>query len=410
MRAWAGAAEGGVAIGAQIPTRAGLAHRVVGGPSALTYDPVVAPPAPRLPRVVVCGAGVVGAAVAHALARRGVRPLVVDRGGPAAAASGRAGGLLARDWSEGTPADALSRAGFAMHRELAGELGAERTGYRAVDALLVAAADVEDLERYRRLPNPDWIDGDAVAHQVIGDRSSVAQIDPPRFTRALMDAACAEGAEQRTGVVDGLALDGPGGAVTGVSVDDELIPADVVVLALGPWTAHAQRWAALPQVFATRMTSMVLAADAPAQAVLSEFVARDGRRLEFRLYPRPDGTVYVSGVPEHHTLPDDPAEIVPLEASCAELRRVAAVHARRLADAPEVRRTACYRALTRDGTPLIGPVPGSPGLFLATAHGSWGLLHAPPTGRMIAEMVLDGRSHSLDAAPFDPARLPAGRL
>jgi glycine/D-amino acid oxidase-like deaminating enzyme len=106
------------------------------------------------PRIVVCGAGVIGAAVAYHLARRGARPLLVDRARPGAAASGKGSGFLALDWSAGTPLDALSRASFAMHRELAAQLGAERIGYRPMDALIVAAADDEDLQRYRRLPAP----------------------------------------------------------------------------------------------------------------------------------------------------------------------------------------------------------------------------------------------------------------
>jgi hypothetical protein len=47
----------------------------------------------------------------------------------------------------------------------------------------------------------------------------------------------------------------------------------VVVLALGPWTSRAQRWVALPQVLGTRWAGLLLAADLPAQAAFSEFLA-----------------------------------------------------------------------------------------------------------------------------------------
>ena len=360
-------------------------------------------------RIVICGAGVIGASVARALARRGFPPLVVDRAGTAAAASGKASGFLALDWSAGTPLDAISRAGFALHRELAGELGADRIRHRPTDALMTAAADEEDLERHRRLPNPGWLDGNVVAHEVIGTAGTTAQVDPRAFTEAVMEDAVAHGAELRTGVVDGLRFDEQG-AVRGVSVEGAEHPADVVVLALGPWTSRAQRWLALPQVLGTRMASAVLGADLPAQVVFSEFVAADGRRVTFRIYPRAGGAVYVTGHPEHGALPDDPRAIVPDEASVRELHRIAGVHASALRDAEVVTGTACYRAITVDGLPLIGPVPWAPGTYLATAHGSWGLLTAPATGRMVAEMILDGGSHSLDATPFAVTRLPAGRM
>jgi glycine/D-amino acid oxidase-like deaminating enzyme len=361
-------------------------------------------------RIVICGAGAIGSSVAHFLTRRGARPLVVDRARPGAAASGRAAGFLALDWNDGTPLGELARASFALHRELADELGWERLGYRPVDALMTAAADDEDLERYRRLPNPDWLDGNCVAHQVIGDHATTAQVDPLRFTAAMLETALKRGAEFMTGVVDGLAFGSDDGAVSAVSVDGVDHPADVVVLALGPWTSQAQRWVALPQVFGTKGASILLGADVPGQAVFSEYIGRDGQRRQLEVYPRAGGTVYVNGYAEHDPLPDDPDEIVPGDRACEELHRVAGVHSSALRDAEVLRRSACYRPLTVDGIPLIGPVPGAPGAYLATAHASWGILNAPATGRMVSEMILDGRSGAVDAAPFAPARLPAGRI
>jgi glycine/D-amino acid oxidase-like deaminating enzyme len=102
-------------------------------------------------------------------------------------------------------------------------------------------------------------------------------------------------------------------------------------------------------------------ADAPAQAAFSEFVDREGRRGEYRLYPRPDGTVDVTGDREHAPLPDDPEAIAPADAAVDELRRVAGVHASRPRGAAPAGRSACDRPLTVDGLPLIGPVPGAPG-------------------------------------------------
>jgi glycine/D-amino acid oxidase-like deaminating enzyme len=361
-------------------------------------------------RIVVCGAGAVGSSVAYFLTRRGARPLVVDRARPGAAASGKAAGFLALDWNAGTPLDELARASFALHRELANELGAERLGYRPMGALMTAAADAGDLERYRRLPNPGWLDGNVVAHEVIGSRETTAQVNPLAFTRTVLEAAVERGAELRKGVVEGLEFAGEDGGLSGVAIDGTSHPADVVVLALGPWTSQAQRWVALPQVFGTKSASLVLGADVPAQAVFSEFVGRDRQRSTIEMYPRSGGAVYVSGLPEHGALPDDPDEIAPSEEACAELHRIAGVHSSALRDAEVLARSACYRPLTVDGVPLIGPVPGAPGAYLATGHASWGILNAPATGRMVSEMILDGASHSVDPRPFALARLPAGRM
>ncbi|MDX6556297.1 MAG: hypothetical protein QOD86_2492 [Miltoncostaeaceae bacterium] len=360
-------------------------------------------------RIVICGAGAIGASTAYFLTRRGARPVIVDRARPGAAASGRAAGFLAVDWNVGTPLDALSRASFALHRELAEALGPERLGYRPTDAIMVAAADEGDLERYRRLPNPGWLDGNVAAHEEIGTVETTAQVNPLSFTRTLVEEAVAAGAELVTGVVDGLALDASG-AVTGISVDGAHRVADAVVLALGPWTSQAQRWIALPQVFGSRSASIVLGADVPPQVVFSEYVSPRGERKTVEIYPRAGGAVYVNGHPEHEGLPDDPDAIVANAASCDELHRIAGVHSSALREAEILVRSACYRPLTVDGVPLIGPVPGVPGAYLATGHASWGILNAPATGRMVSEMILDGRSHSLDAGPFALTRLPAARI
>ncbi|HEX4993428.1 MAG TPA: FAD-dependent oxidoreductase, partial [Methylomirabilota bacterium] len=95
-------------------------------------------PPPR--HVIVCGAGVMGAAVAYFLARRGVAVTVVERTGVACAASGKSGGFLALDWCDGSPVGPLARASFALHAELAGELGSDY-GYRRMDTYMLAARE-----------------------------------------------------------------------------------------------------------------------------------------------------------------------------------------------------------------------------------------------------------------------------
>src|SRR5256712_2728940 len=76
-------------------------------------------------RVVVCGAGVMGASVAYFLARRGVAVTVVERTGLACAASGKSGGFLALDWCDGTALAPLARRSFALHAALPGEIGGD---------------------------------------------------------------------------------------------------------------------------------------------------------------------------------------------------------------------------------------------------------------------------------------------
>jgi hypothetical protein len=71
-----------------------------------------------MPRVVVLGAGIHGASVAYYLSSKfGILPTVVERVSVAAAASGKAGGFLAREWGTGATVE-ISRVSFDMHEKL----------------------------------------------------------------------------------------------------------------------------------------------------------------------------------------------------------------------------------------------------------------------------------------------------
>src|SRR5262249_36774027 len=75
---------------------------------------------------------------------------------------------------------------------------------------------------------------------------------------------------------------------------------------------------------------------------------------------------------------------------------------RALADAPIEEIWAGLRPYA-EGGPIIGPGP-MPGLFLATGHFRDGILLAPVTARLIAEIVM-GQKPSVDLRPFHFSRL-----
>ncbi|HEX2500887.1 MAG TPA: FAD-dependent oxidoreductase [Methylomirabilota bacterium] len=353
--------------------------------------------------VVVCGAGVMGAAVAYYLTRRGAAVTVVERTGVACAASGKSGGFLALDWCDGSPVESLARLSFALHAALGRELAADY-GYRRMDTYMLAARERGGVAGGHRIPAPAWIDGPAVVAGVLGSPETTAQVHPARFTAALLEAAQARGAELRKGVVEGVATRGR--TAVGVTLDGETLDADAVVLALGPWTGRV-KGLALPRIQGLKGYSVTLAAaGVPAHALFMDYRTADGRALEPEIIPRPDGTVYVCGMADRQPLPESAEGVEVSESGCATLAHAAGRVSAALAAAPVERRQACYRPVTDDGIPLIGRVPGAAGAYVATGHGPWGMLNAPGTGLALAELILDGRAHSLDLGPFDPARLP----
>ncbi len=226
---------------------------------------------------------------------------------------------------------------------------------------------------------------------------------PGRYTQAMMRAAEADGARLAAGTVTGIVADG--GTVTGVTVDGEVLAADAVVIALGPWSILAASWLPLPPVYGLKGHSLVFETGdkPPAEALFLE--TADGAAHP-EVFPRSDGTTYVCGYRSQAPIPVDPAHVTPeadqsafFEAICRDISPI-------LRDAPIRARQACYRPVTRDGMPLIGPVPGVAGATVATGHSVWGILNAPATGEAMAELILDGAAHTVDLAPFDPGRLP----
>jgi glycine/D-amino acid oxidase-like deaminating enzyme len=59
-------------------------------------------------RIVICGGGAIGAAIAYFISLRGAWPIVIERYEVGGAASGKSGGFLARDWCQGSPLDHLA--------------------------------------------------------------------------------------------------------------------------------------------------------------------------------------------------------------------------------------------------------------------------------------------------------------
>jgi glycine/D-amino acid oxidase-like deaminating enzyme len=223
-----------------------------------------------------------------------------------------------------------------------------------------------------------------------------------------MRAAEGLGATLRHGTVMALKRNGSD-AVSGVVLDDgETVQADAVVIALGPWSLLATRWLPLPAVFGFKGHSLVFQTgeSIPAEALFLEYREASGEMLTPELFPRADGTTYVCAISSEGPLPIDPARVTPdpsaierLQAMCTELSPA-------LGNAKILARQACFRPITRDGLPLIGPVAGVEGAYIATGHSVWGILNGPATGEAMSELILDGAARSVDLAAFDPARLP----
>jgi glycine/D-amino acid oxidase-like deaminating enzyme len=358
-------------------------------------------------RVVICGGGVVGACTAYFLSRRGAQVIVVESTEVAAAASGKAGGFLALDWCAGTPVDALARRSFQLHAALPQEI-ADDWGYRPMTAYSGFVASERDPRR-QKPSELDWLSNGVVIASQLSTPETTAIVHPRMFTSAMMRAAQARGAELRRGRATGVVRHTHATTVRGVEVNGDIIEADAVVVAMGPWSLLAAEWMSLPAVFGQRSPSLVYdtGADVPPHALFLDYHDETGDMVSVEVFPRADGSTHITALSDVVPLPIDPAAVKPDSKAIGRLQAIA----ERLSPVfrPEriLARQACFRPVTHDGLPLIGKVPRSEGLYVATGHNVWGILNSPATGEAIAELIADGAAQSVDLAPFDPMRLPA---
>jgi glycine/D-amino acid oxidase-like deaminating enzyme len=253
-------------------------------------------------------------------------------------------------------------------------------------------------------PEFNWLDGNGAVYSLLGSEQTTAQVHPEKFTHALLQAACAHGAELIIGRVDGVELSGK--QVCGVRVDGQMITADKVVIAMGPWSTLAAQWLPLPPVLGLKGHSITLrpAKPLPAHALFVDYQTERGERLSPEVYPRADGDVYLCGLSDESPVPESPEQVTPRADAGPVLQKIAGDLCSGLYGLQPERVQACYRPVYQDGLPLLGKVPGIDGAYIATGHSCWGILNAPASGLALAELIVDGVAGSVDLTPYDPRR------
>lgn len=353
--------------------------------------------------IVVCGGGVIGCACAYYLTQLGQRVIVIERASDVGQfASGRAGGFLARDWS-----DELSRVSFDMFAALSDDFKAE-IDYRPVDALSVnvvgPAADEQDSST-----TASWMRSSCSVDAVIGTTKDSAQCHPQKLTRALLRRAV--GAQLiRNASVTRLSKNGVVYETMTDNVKTEVeLRAKTVVLALGPWSSFAASWlpalAPLRRVVPQKAHSIIVRPQdsdkIPAQCLfLGGFV---GKMESPEIYPRPDGTVYVcAGVPEEAELNDSAEEIPTCDEAVDGMKIVLRDVSTHLADAAEETRQACF--LPSSQRPIISKVATTNDIettvIVATGHSVWGILRSLATGKAVAHLAVNGESAEVNLKSY----------
>ncbi|HEY8678843.1 MAG TPA: glycine oxidase ThiO [Candidatus Dormibacteraeota bacterium] len=364
------------------------------------------------PDVVVVGAGAIGSAITYYLAKAGARVLMLDRGAVGAQATQASAGMLI-PLSEGSGPGPFTEMAIesvrlfeALNEELLERTGMD-IGYRRASLVRVALDELEEHELRTRRAWQDrlgipvaWLDAasaldvepnlDPAVRAALfypGDH----QVNALALAQALARAAADLGAVVREGVpVDGLVTEGD--RVVGVRTGIDIVRADEVVIASGAWSASWSETLRMP-IPVRPIRGQILALRTTGTPLRNVVYAHDGY-----LIGKPDGLTYVGATEE-----DVGFDASPTAAGVARLLGVVPRLAPGLTDASFVRAWAGLRPATPDRLPIMGRPPQWQGVSLATGHFRNGILLAPVTGILIADLLRRERPRlSLDA--FSPAR------
>lgn len=380
--------------------------------------------------VVVVGAGAVGTSCAYHLAAAGMKVGVVEQDRVAAGSSTCATGAMYSISADFDDEEYL-RWGVRGHYStknvvpILEDLSGIRTGFQCRPALRLAIDDEEetrvqaDLKWQTKVMNTRWLTGEEVreiepqiSREVRGAalEPEAIQVPADRLSQAFMRSAERLGARFIPGRVTG--IERTSGRVVGVRTGHGTISCGSVVLAMGAWSGVASDWIGyqIPSRPLRGERLMLSWPSQPLQVLLS--TPRRGH-----LISRLDGFLSI-GSTGGRDFDDRSPWIVDQDSAIADPHPEPSPQAREelLARATEVLPSIKYATVAQhvtgirpysfDSRPIIGPVPGSADVFLATGHTHRGIHLAAVTGELIRDYVLHGRSRhaGCDAALFDPAR------
>ncbi|KOU01090.1 FAD-dependent oxidoreductase [Streptomyces sp. NRRL F-4711] len=393
-------------------------------------------------KVVVVGAGVVGAACAFHAASAGLDVTVVDRGPVGAGTTSRGEGNVLLSDKEPGPELALARLSRTLWDEAGRELGADTLELEPKGGLVVASTD-ESLAALREFAARQEAAGvraepvdrvrDLEPHLAPGIPGGVhypqdAQVQPVLAAAALLRAAVRRGARFHTGEVVGALTtrDGdrtplgptplgptshgptshgpapvgpvpegpvPGGRITGVrTAAGEVLPADAVVNAAGTWGGEVGRRLGAPVEVLPRRGFVLVTEPLPPmvrhKVYSADYVANvassdAGLETSCVVEGTRGGTILVGASRERvgfdTTL--NTAVVARLAAqACRLFPFLRGVHL--------MRAYRGFRPYCPDHLPVIGPDPRVPGVVHACGHEGAGIGLAPGTGALVTAHLL----------------------
>lgn len=389
-------------------------------PSARPGHPKQRPLKRSTADLVIIGGGITGISAALYAARDGADVICLDRGAVNGEASGGNAGSLhlqLLSWDFGKKAVAggspqlltlpLQQESIALWQQLQTQLDADfemkKTGGLMVaeDSAQIAFLEAKVAAEAQVGISSELIDADqirtivpAIAENVVAGSwcSGEGKINPLIATNALARAARDAGAviEEFTPVT---------GLQTGrqgyeISTPRGPIAANAILIAAGGWSAQIA--GLLGATLPIRGAPLQMIVTDPAPPILPCLLAHADRHLTMKQTDA--GTLLIGGAWTAGTGPDGQPIVLP---QSLEGNLWIASHTLPALGALSAIRSWAAMNIDIDGAPLIGPVPGQPGVTVAATANGYTL--GPLMGREAARIALSGKTRK-DLAPFSMNR------
>lgn len=380
-------------------------------------------------RVVVVGAGIVGASCALAAARAGCDVVVLDRGQVGSGTTSRGeGNILVSDKSPGPELD-LALVSRRLWQSWADQIGAEALEFDAKGGVVVATqpeamAPLRELAAGQRAAGVEVVEVDDLlllephlAPELPGGLHypQDAQVQPVLAAAAILGEARRMGARFRPGTEVVGARRGNGGHLLSVRcADGTEVPADAVVNAAGTWggrvgAALGAEVPVLPRkgfILVTEpMSSVVHHKVYSADYVANVAAATEGLETSTVVESTRGGTILIGASRERVGFDRSMNAGTVAQLAAGAVRLFPGLRHAQL-----MRVYRGFRPYCPDHLPVVGPDPRAPGVVHACGHEGAGIGLAPVTGELVAAHLTGADAQAtvgVDPAPYLPDRLVA---
>ena len=354
--------------------------------------------APR-PDICIAGAGIIGLSLALELHHRGARVTVLDQGTPLAQASSAAAGMLAvNDPENPRQLNPLSRLSISLYPDYLArlhDLSGSHISFQTNTTL--QALPHQHLGSFNTLTTvelshllPQLSPGDH-CFTLLEEHS----LDPRELANVLLAAVRNTTIDLRphTPVRIVRSLDQP----VEVHTPTGTLHPSFFVDCTGAWAITSAR---LPHLRTTPRKGQMFSVSLPPSFSLHIVV----RTPDIYIVPRTAGPISPRAI-IGATVEDAGFDTTVHPSDIAKLRSSAAQLLPLLSNAPELESWAGLRPATQDGLPILGPLPGQTNHLLATGHYRNGILLAPATAQLIAQLIYN-ETPSIDLSAYAPDRRP----